>query len=268
LIFDHSKIVLLAGLPRTGSTLLSNILAQNKEFSVEGNSALCEIMWQAKMAFENQASEQIAASSRGDKIKSDVMSGIPSSYYKDNSGKVIVDKCRLWVNNENISMARNYINKDIKSIVMIRPIHEIVASFAKVSLKNDDENNFYEYLLSPNNHVLMHSFYATCYALENLKNTCLFISYAQVVENTGNTIKDIYNFLDLDLFSHNEKSIEQTVFENDAAAGLDDLHTIRSKILREPNEITLPNWVRSKCDMLTSRIASFDACPEMHYNDV
>lgn len=53
------KMVLLAGLPRTGSTLLSNILAQNSNIHIESNSALCQVMWDTKISCEENASEQL-----------------------------------------------------------------------------------------------------------------------------------------------------------------------------------------------------------------
>ncbi len=43
---DNKKnFYFISGLPRTGSTLLSSILYQNPLIHTEGNSALCQLMW-------------------------------------------------------------------------------------------------------------------------------------------------------------------------------------------------------------------------------
>ena len=41
---------MLSGLPRTGSTLLSAILYQNPKIHAEGNSGLCQLMWDLEVS--------------------------------------------------------------------------------------------------------------------------------------------------------------------------------------------------------------------------
>ncbi len=126
------KLVLLAGLPRTGSTLLQNILIQNPEIQTEGNSALCQVMGDAIISCEQNASPQLIGVGKDISFKKSLLQNIPNIYYPDFKNKVVIDKSRLWASEHNISMAREYISKDVKAIVLYRPIEEIVASFAKL----------------------------------------------------------------------------------------------------------------------------------------
>ena len=87
------QYVFLSGLPRTGSTLLSAILSQNPEIQAEGNSALCQIMWDAHVSCTVNATEQLKANKRYENTLKDIVSEIPNMYYKKSESSIIVDKC-------------------------------------------------------------------------------------------------------------------------------------------------------------------------------
>ena len=74
------EFVCLSGLPRTGSTLLSAILCQNPKIHAEGNSAVCQIMWDTYCSCVNNAKEQLLANNRETTIY-DIVSSIPALYY-------------------------------------------------------------------------------------------------------------------------------------------------------------------------------------------
>jgi hypothetical protein len=90
------KLVLLAGLPRTGSTLLQNILIQNPEIETEGNSALCQVMGDAIISCEQNASPQLIGVGKDISFKKSLLQNIPNIYYPDFKNKVVIDKSRLW----------------------------------------------------------------------------------------------------------------------------------------------------------------------------
>jgi hypothetical protein len=58
------KIIALSGLPRSGSTLLSSILSQNIDIHAEGNSAVCQLMWDMEVSCNTSGQEQIKANKR------------------------------------------------------------------------------------------------------------------------------------------------------------------------------------------------------------
>ena len=76
------QMVFLSGLPRTGSTLLSAILCQNPNIHAEGNSAVCQLMWDIQQSCLTTASQQLAANNKIDVIH-DLVSQVPNIYYKN-----------------------------------------------------------------------------------------------------------------------------------------------------------------------------------------
>ena len=73
------QFVGLSGLPRTGSTLLSAILSQNPEIHAEGNSAVCQLMWDMQQSVVN--SEQLKANNKD--LLDALVKTIPHTYYAD-----------------------------------------------------------------------------------------------------------------------------------------------------------------------------------------
>lgn len=251
---SENQIVLLAGLPRTGSTLLTNILAQNPKFHVEGNSGLCQIMWDAKVSCEVNAREQLIASGRKEEIQKNVISGIVKSYYGGVQGKIIIDKCRPWVSLPNIQMAREHISHDVKAIVMLRPIDQVVASYARVHFANGGDNSVYDWLLSPSNHVLMNSYNSVMYAIESGAQNHLFLTYEELVGRTKQFFQKLYDFIEQDQFVHNINKIEQVITENDEENNMVGMHTIRPKLSLANNNVQLPPHVKARCDVLTDAL--------------
>lgn len=257
---NKNKIVLLAGMPRTGSTLLQNILVQNSKVYAESNSALCQVMWDAKVSCEENAIEQLTGAGKQLSFKEDLLKRIPEMYYPNLNNKVVFDKCRPWVNQFNINMARNYINQNIRSVVMVRPMEEVVASYARIYFKNNGEVP-YEKLLTHGNHALMGSFSATLEAAKSKDSTFLFVSYNDLIKNTQAVLNRIYAHVGEEAFIHNTQKVNQVVFEDDASNNMDGMHDIRSKIQRQVNPVVLPDWVMKTCKNLTESLYS-----ELEYN--
>ena len=108
------QFVCLSGLPRAGSTLLSAILSQNPLIHAEGNSAVCQLMWDIQQSCLTTSKEQLLANGREKTTKHNLISQIPNIYYKDIKEKIVLDKCRSWTINANISMLENYIDKNVE----------------------------------------------------------------------------------------------------------------------------------------------------------
>lgn len=83
----------LSGLPRSGSTLLSSILSQNKLIYAGGNSHLCQLMWDMQVNVNTNASQQILANNKS-YVKNHLVGSIPHIYYSDVNQNIIVDKCK------------------------------------------------------------------------------------------------------------------------------------------------------------------------------
>jgi len=247
------QFVCLSGLPRSGSTLLSAILSQNPLIHAEGNSAVCQLMWDIKQSFLMKCREQIQANQRYHTMH-DLLSQVPYIYYKnmDKEEEIVVDKCRSWTIPENIELLKTYIDKDIKIIVLERPIVEIVNSFVKLYQKNNQPIDM-DKLLEPGTEPIMRSFQGVLLAKEYNKtypNTFLFISYHQFTENPEETIQKIYDFCGWANFQHDFQNIIPKYKENNDTYVLKGLHDIRPSIQKNTSKIRLPELIIKKCVFL------------------
>lgn len=223
------SFIALSGLPRTGSTLLSAILDQNPEIHAEGNSAVCQLMWDMQVSCESAASEQLTANNR-QATQDALVSAIPAIYYKDTSATHIVDKCRSWTLPINMDMLKRYVRNDPKVIVLTRPIDEIVRSFVQLRKANGWQGDLESDLLIPDSEPIMRSLNGVKWAQENNNGEFLFIEYGNLVSDTAEVIGNIYEFCEIEPFQHNLQHIENKHPENDLVYGLIGQHKIRSTI--------------------------------------
>lgn len=245
------KLFFLSGLPRSGSTLLSAILSQNPDIHAEGNSGLCQILWDVHVSCNNNCTEQLKANKRLSETPVDIVSQIPYLYYKNSESTILLDKCRAWTSPSNIELIKKYITKDFKVIVLERPIIEIVKSFMRVHMANPLTFNikYIEELLNQNNDLLMKPLNGVVWAKENNQNNnFIFISYNDLVTKTEETIKKIYDFCGWDYFNHDFTNIIAKYPEDDFSAyGLKNLHEVMPQIERRKYDVTLPKEIEEKC---------------------
>ena len=249
----NKQFVCLSGLPRTGSTLLSAILCQNPKIHAEGNSALCQIMWDVQQSCIGSAKEQLLANNRYNTMY-DIITKLPELYYKNIEESIIVDKCRSWTLEANIEMLKNYITKDFKIIVLERPVIEIVKSFVKLYKSNNyctDTDSFEENLIKPGSEPIMRSLAGINWAKQNNQNNnFLFISYNELVNNTEETIKKIYDFCGWEYFNHDFTNIVVKYPENDEIYKLPGQHKIRPTIEKIDNSIVLSKETEAQINLL------------------
>ena len=245
---NNKQFVCLSGLPRSGSTLLSAILSQNPRIHAEGNSPVCQIMWDIFVSCTTSASEQIIANNKSKSIF-DILSNIPNLYYKDipNSENIIIDKSRSWTLESNVNILKTFINKNIKIIVLERPMNEIIKSFIKLYQKNKQDFNVSN-ILKPMSEPLMRSFSGLQWAKNNnLENNFLFINYNELVSNPKKQIDLIYAFLNLDYFEHQFENIQVKYPENDNIYNLQGMHSIRNSLEIIENNIELDTEIIEIC---------------------
>ena len=245
---SFNQFVCLSGLPRAGSTLLSAILSQNPLIHSEGNSAVCQLMWDMEKSFINNCGEQINANNRQSTVN-DLISNIPYIYYKNNdkNEKIVVDKCRSWTLSENVALLKKYIDSNIKIIILERPLLEVVNSFVKIYNKNNkiiDIERLFDYNTEP----IMRSFEGNVNAKKNNQdNNFLFITYKELITDTQTTLKKIYDFCNWTYFEHNLKNIVPKYKENDTIYNLNGFHDVHPEITKPDYNINLPLNIIHQC---------------------
>jgi sulfotransferase len=222
------QFICLSGLPRSGSTLLSALLHQNPEIHAEGNSAVCQLMADVLQSCETTSNEQLRANYRYD-TQYHLMSQIRHIYYRNTTRPIIVDKCRSWSLQGNQEMVRSYITDTPKTIVLTRPIDEIVSSFAALYERNGkkfDEGA----LLREGSEPLMRSLAGVTYAKQANKGEFLFITYDELTSDTGAVLDSIYGFIGAERYAHNLDYIVNEMPEDDSVYGLSGMHEVRTTV--------------------------------------
>jgi sulfotransferase len=226
------QFVALSGLPRTGSTLLSSILSQNPNIHAEGNSAVCQLMWDMQQSVAN--SEQIKASNKD--LTNKLVKPIPHTYYSDIKKPIVVDKCRSWTLPANMEMLNRYFNDKPKVIVLVRPLVEIVASFMSLRKENGWQD-LEAGLLNDGSEPIMRSLAGVEWARKNNNGEFLFVTYDELVDDTQATLDRIYEHCGWQPFAHNLDNIVNRYKENDQIYGLVGQHDVRSQISRRTVDI-------------------------------
>ena len=231
---SFDQFVCLTGLPRTGSTLLSAILSQNPAIHAEGNSAVCQLMWDLHSSGSDKCGEQLMANNRQSTLD-DLVSSIPHIYYKNNEPqqRIVVDKCRSWTLPSNIRLVERYITPNVKMIIMERPVPEIVKSFERLYKKNNQEVDIAKFT-EPESEPIMRSLLGVDWVKAcTHDNNFLFVQYKDLISEPEETLRKIYEFCEWEEFTHDFENIEIKYPENDAVYGLLHQHSVYNKIIKD-----------------------------------
>jgi sulfotransferase len=256
MLAQQKQFIMLSGLPRTGSTLLSSILSENPQIHSEGNSGLCQLMWDLQFSCTHNAVEQLTATKRLQRTTHELVSALPALYYSHVDRPVVLDKCRSWTLPANVKMLQDYFATTPKTIVMVRKIEEIVKSFAQLRIKNGVQGDVVSDLLVPNKEPIMRSLSGAIYARKHNPENCLFVDYEELTKDTVGVLKRIYSFCNLDYFAHDLTNIKNRNPEADEHYGLLGFHDIRPTVSVVDNHIELPDEVTHYCRMLDKLLAA------------
>jgi sulfotransferase len=240
----------LSGLPRTGSTLLSAILSQNPEIHAEGNSAVCQLMWDMQCSILGTCNEQLTASNRLD-TGIELIKNIPNIYYKDITASTVIDKCRSWTLPDNMAMLNKYFEHKPKVLVLERPLVEIVRSFVALRQANNYQSDPEEGLLDTWSEPIMRSYEGVKWAKANNNGEFLFVQYDDLIHDTKGTVEKIYKFCELEFFEHDFNNIINKHPENDQVYGMLGQHDIRPTINKRDLDVKLSKEIMAKCESLS-----------------
>lgn len=256
------KIFFQCSLPRSGSTLLQNILAQNPDFYASPTSGLVDLVLSARNTFTNgiefKAQEQKIVTPA---FKSFCREGMFGYYNAITDKKYVIDKSRGWCG---VYEFLDGIYPNPKIIIMVRDLRSIVSSLEKKwrenqhadvgdtnwnSLKNTTVDKRINYFLtqSPPLAVSVDVIYETL--IRKISKKCLFIKFENFCINPEREIKRIYEYLELPHFQHNFNNIEQKTFENDSYYFPFGDHMIK-KSLQPINEDYVQILGKHNCDLI------------------
>lgn len=245
----------MAGLPRSGSTLLKSILDQNPDIHANPVSPVMELMYHTE-EYLKQSEQYLGYPKPQNAYK--IISSFIENYYYEREEDIIIDHCRAWTNN--IERIKTYITPNPKIICPVRDIAEILTSFITMVHRNDDQVSFIDqhliekgvtvdddnrcqYLMSDEG-IVEQALWAQSQAfIKNDTKHLLMVEYNDLVNTPDETMGRIYDFLEMDDYDHNFKNVENNHRENDDQWYLKDMHYVRKEVKKtskKPEDVLSP----------------------------
>ena len=257
----------MAGLPRSGSTVLSAILNQNPRLYSGPSSPVLPTM----LGIENQflTGELYKGYPKPEQANL-IISSIIHQFYSDVEKPIVIDKNRSWT--DHIVKLEGYINKPAKIICPVRDIDEILTSMITMVRRNPyqegqekinfideqlvklniplTDDNRCQFIAGPNG-ILGQSYTSIQTALESgFKDRIHFVEYKDLVSNPGETLFKLYEFLGEEYYEHTFDNLENKNREDDLKTyGISDMHEVHSELKStapSPTEILSENTL-NKC---------------------
>ena len=183
---------------------------------------------------------------------------IRDSYYFNVDKPVIIDHNRAWPNN--IERIKAYITPNPKIICPVRDVLEVLTSFITMIHRNSDEVSFVdEYLIEKgftvdddnrcqylmgDDGIVDQALWAQSQAfLRNDTKNLLMVEYNDIVDQPDETMRRIYDFLEVDYYKHDFNNVANTHRESEKQWNLKDMHHVRKQVKRiskRPEDVLSP----------------------------
>ena len=256
------KIYYNSSLPRSGSTLIQNILGQNPSIFVSPTSGLLELVYAARANYTDSPEFKAQDPELMKKAFLNFCNAGMQGYYNSITDKpVVIDKSRGWgVHFNFLSMI---IDDKPKIICMVRDLREIISSmeknFRKSQHQNDKIVNHAEMrgTSTPKRVDIWFNSQPVGLAVERLNQVIregidkdmLFIKFEDLCKNPNEEMRRVYKYLDMEFYQHDFDNVEQITVEDDEVYGVYGDHKIRKKV--EPVPVThntvlgkdVSNWI-------------------------
>ena len=223
----------LSGYSRSGNTLLSSVLNQNKNITVTPNSCVVEIMYDLFKMYESSWIKNLPEFSGLNNVTIKLL----ENYYEHIDSKFIFER-GAWGTPYNLSMLQR-LNHQPKFLLLARPLVEVLASYVKVQKPKDVENFIYN-VMHPDVGKLYFDWQSTSNIIKTNQNY-LLIKYDDLINNTEEKMKEIYNYFNIPEFKHVFQNVEQFNYNgveyDDSVFESPNLHKIRSDIKKEDYDI-------------------------------
>ena len=237
----EKTIHFIAGLPRSGSTLLTNILKQNPKVHGESVSSLSSIFGSINASWSSMETNQ---EYNNMDAKVGVLKSVLQGYYSHIDRPFVIDKDRGWI--PLLPQVEAVLDRKVKIVVCVRNPAEILTSFEKLRKENPLFFTKADSSLREGSNIASRAYYyagpegAMGLSHRNIKDAItmgyldrfLFIDYNRFCNSPKSQTKRIYEFLELPKFEHNFEKIIQTEVYNDMAVGLPNLHKVKPSLDR------------------------------------
>jgi sulfotransferase len=257
----------MAGLPRSGSTLLSAILNQRPDLFCSSSSSTPEVLSFIDNQLKN--SESYLSGVYVNQTNS-LRSNILKSAYNFSDKEFIIDKSRGWTLTQNYEKLKEILPYEPKVLVPFRPLEEIISSFLRLFDENpgnyiDQEMSISEFipwsqysnisdarvdvLLNYSGHLRysMSSLY-NAMTNENQENFH-YVEYSSLIKNPSSTLENIENFLDIPKFEYDFSNIIAEKHNDKEVWGVENMHYVDKSIREKNNYNNLSDYAIKRCQL-------------------
>lgn len=250
----------LAGLPRSGASLLSTLLNQNPNVYVSPLSAVNDVLFGLHDGYINSQNALLQRDISG---VCSVGRNLLSNYYEHIDKPVIIDRAKSWGTPPNVELIKIYINATPKIIYTARDIPDVLASYLQIlgnnleiNMKNDNWNyddtislddNKCDFLMKEGGSIRTNL--KTVESIKNSENAGVFhiVEYDDLLTDPQKTFTAIYKFLDLPNYVHEFNNITGAYIYNEKDANLPEaLHHVREKLEPRNHNVALSDYVLNK----------------------
>jgi sulfotransferase len=231
----------ISGMPRSGSTLLCNILAQNPQLNAVAPPGILDVMFLVRHRW-NRIVEFRAAPNEPGKLR--VLRGILASYYAAAgvTEPVVLDKSRAWLGM--IEMAETVLGRPVKILVPVRDVRDVMASFEKLwrqipamreltakGGEGADTPLGRCEIWARGDHPIGLQYNRIRDAVQRgYRDRLHFVEYEALTREPEATLAGIHRFLGLDPFSYNYNDIRQATWDIDEMYAVPGLPRVRAAL--------------------------------------
>jgi sulfotransferase len=257
------RLFFQSSLPRAGSTLLQNILGQNPDFYVTPTSGVLELVYASRNNYSNSAEFKAQDETlMREGFRNFCYQGVMGFFDTVTDKPYVMDKSRGWGYHRDFL---DFFYPNPKIVCMVRDPRAIFSSMEKNFRKSPEKDKGIV------NHAEMQGVtteqridqwaagvpvgmaFQRLYQIikEGNDKNMLFVKYEKLMDDPTKEMNRIYDYLEVDRFTHDFNTIEQITKEDDSVYGVYGDHVIKpklSKVKPDWNDVLGKNaseWIKS-----------------------
>ena len=231
------KIYFLAGLPRSGSTVLAALLQQHPDMHTTATSSLLDTLVGALKGWSDCMTTQASTQDKEEKEAEirRILRNMCITKYENIDKSIILDKARSWASDVNMRTMYNVLGHKPKVVATVRNVEDCVASMVRVA-KPDDLTEFLRH-----SDLVQHikESYQTLQRGHAFAPECIhFVEYDDLVDNPVETLRKVEQFLELEPYDYDTSAIDGTNLQekDEEVWQVPGLHDVAPVLARQHNE--------------------------------
>lgn len=252
---DNKNIYFLTGLPRSGSTLLANILLQHPRIHVTRAPGLLDMLIAVRSHWDRNERSRAIDPKADANVKERVLMALAQAYFSNIDKPICIDKDLYWA--EFLEMAAVLVGgrEYVKVLVTVRDLREVCASFerlyrkaaalgppplgAQQALRCKTARGRFEYFMDDVQPVGRALNAIRDAVTRGWRSQMHFVEYDRLTAQPEEALAAIYAFLGEAPADHDFDNVEQLTAQDDFVYGFKDLHAIRRQVA--PRQSTWPD---------------------------